>query len=84
MPPVDRPRILFFAPTLGMGGAERHTVMLRHKFAERGYPTSLLSYGTTVSEGFAHEVTEQSGKVLGLRGMSDLGGWGRAINAIRD
>lgn len=79
----DRPRILFFAPSLGMGGAERHTVTLRHKFAERGYATSLVSYGPAVSEGFASEVVNGAGMVLALRGMSDVRGWKRAIDAIR-
>jgi glycosyltransferase involved in cell wall biosynthesis len=84
MPAAALPRILFFTPSLSMGGAERHTITLRHKFIERGYPTSLISYGPSICEGFVDEVAGGTGTVLGLRGMSDLRGWRRAINAIHD
>jgi len=79
----DAPRIVFFVPGLGVGGAERHTIALRAALATRGLPSALFSHGPAQSPILLAQPGAEQPLVFGLRGMSDLGGWMRVWRELR-
>lgn len=71
----SRPRVLFFIPTLLVGGAERHTVDLCQRLRERGYHAKILVHTGRRSPVIATMPACADAIVLGLKGMSDPIGW---------
>ena len=69
------PRILFFIPTLLVGGAERHTVDLCQRLRERGYQAKILVHTGKRSPVMGELPAGADAVILGLRGMSDPVGW---------
>lgn len=69
------PRILFFLPGLDVGGAERHTLILRKALSERGFETRLLIHGAARRSALLGVPGAQGAEFLGLKGMSDPKGW---------
>ena len=78
-----RPRILFFTPTLLVGGAERHTVELCLRLREQGFPARILVHQSSVSPIMAVHPAAADALVLGLRGMSDAKGWTMIWKVLR-
>ena len=78
-----KPRILFFIPTLVVGGAERHTVELRERLHARGFESDLLVHGRNRSHVIMQMEGAKGAVFLNLRGMSDLRGWLTVWKEIR-
>lgn len=70
-----KPRILFFMPTLLVGGAERHTVDLCQRLRERGYQAKILVHTDRRSPVMTGMPACADAVILGLKGMSDPIGW---------
>lgn len=79
----DKPRLLFFVPGLGVGGAERHTIALRAGLAERAFESELFSHGAPQSPALLAQPGAERPRIFGLRGMSDIGGWLRILRELR-
>lgn len=78
-----RPRLLFLLPTLQVGGAERHAVDLVERLRRRGFPCRILVYGAQVSEVVAAMPGARDAAILGLKGLSEAGGWARVWRELR-
>lgn len=76
-------KILFFLPGLDVGGAERHTLDLRNRLRDRGYDTSVISYGPRCSERMLQMPGAEGVTRLNIRGMSDAKGWVKAYAALK-
>lgn len=72
---ASTPRILFFIPTLLVGGAERHTADLCQRLRERGYSAKILVHTGRSSPVMTAMPACSDAIVLGLKGMSDPIGW---------
>lgn len=70
-----KPKILFFIPSLLVGGAERHTADLCQRLRERGFPARILVHQAKVSPIMTGLPAGADAIVLGLKGMSDPKGW---------
>ena len=78
------PRLLFFLPTLLVGGAERHTVDLCERLRARGFSCQVLVY-TALRSPVITEAPGAAGAIfLNLKGMSDLAGWAKVRHVLRD
>ncbi len=77
------PRILFFIPTLLVGGAERHTVDLCQRLRERGFPARILVHTDKRSPVMTAMPACSDAIVLGLKGMSDPVGWATIWRTLR-
>jgi glycosyltransferase involved in cell wall biosynthesis len=66
-----------------MGGAERHTLDLRARLMERGYPTSVVVFGRGRSPQTLALPGAQGARMLGCRGLADFGSWLRIGKALR-
>ena len=69
------PSIVFFIPTLLVGGAERHTVDLCERLRRRGLKCRIVVHGSLKSEVITKMDGADNAVFLDLRGMSDIGGW---------
>ncbi|GEP01736.1 glycosyltransferase [Methylobacterium haplocladii] len=78
----SKPRVAFFVSGLSLGGAERHTLDLRERLEERGYPTSLLVYGTGRSENLVALPGARNPVLLNCRGAFDPRSWLRVGRAL--
>lgn len=77
------PRILFFIPTLLVGGAERHTADLCQRLRERGFQARILVHTDRRSPVMTAMPACSDAIVLGLKGMSDPVGWTTIWRTLR-
>ncbi|GLS59726.1 hypothetical protein GCM10007887_23970 [Methylobacterium haplocladii] len=77
-------RVLIFVPGLPMGGAERHSIDLRHRLRERGYHVDLLVFGPRRSPAILAMEGVDPFMAIGAGGMSKPGGWVRVHRALRE
>lgn len=70
-----KPNIIFFIPSLLVGGAERHTVDLCHRLRARGYPCQIVVHGSLKSDVLTQMDGAKDAVFLNIRGMSEFFGW---------
>jgi glycosyltransferase involved in cell wall biosynthesis len=78
----SKPKILFYLPGLYMGGAERHTLDLRQRLADLGYPTAVLVHDSWISSGMLDVAKADYVEILGLGGMAKLTQWPKVYAAL--
>ena len=81
---VPLPNLVFFIPTLLVGGAERHTVDLCERLRAKGFKCRIVVHGPLRSEVMTRMKGADNAIFLNLRGMSDLGGWVKTWRVLRD
>jgi glycosyltransferase involved in cell wall biosynthesis len=77
-----KPKITFFNPGLGMGGAERHTAELRSRLEKRGYDTRLLVYGRDLSPHVLAMPGAHDAELLNCTGPTSASSWTRIRAAL--
>jgi glycosyltransferase involved in cell wall biosynthesis len=75
--------VLFFIPTLGVGGAERHTVDLVERLRGRGFDCAILVHSGISSPIIASTPGAEGAIFLRARGLSEVRGWLRLWRALR-
>ena len=80
---VPLPNLVFFIPTLLVGGAERHTVDLCERLRAKGFKCRIVVHGPLRSEVMTRMKGADNAIFLNLRGMSDLGGWVKTWRVLR-
>ncbi len=84
VPLPDLPSIVFFIPTLLVGGAERHTVDLCERLRARGFKCRILVHGPHKSDVITKMDGAKDAIFLNLRGMSNIGGWIKTWRTLND
>lgn len=79
----SRPRLLFYLPSLMLGGAERHAVDLVERLRKVGFHCDILVHSAAASPALTEMPGAAGAVVLGLQGMSDLAGWPRIWREMR-
>jgi glycosyltransferase involved in cell wall biosynthesis len=77
------PRLLFFIPTLGVGGAERHTVDLIERLRARDFDCSIVVHTSISSPVMTATAGADGATFLNARGLSEFGGWLRLWRLLR-
>lgn len=77
------PKIVFIVPGLNVGGAEHHTLELRARLSDMGFPTLLLVHGRKRSKTMTSHRGAADAVYLDLKGMSDLAGWFKIRDILR-
>jgi glycosyltransferase involved in cell wall biosynthesis len=70
-----KPNIIFFIPTLSVGGAERHTVDLCQRLRARGFKCQILVHGSLRSDVLTQMDGANDAIFMNIRGMSEFFGW---------
>ncbi len=78
------PSLVFFIPTLLVGGAERHTVDLCERLRAKGFTCRIVVHGSFRSDVITHMKGADDAIFLNLRGMSDFSGWVKTWRVLRD
>jgi glycosyltransferase involved in cell wall biosynthesis len=76
--------MLFFIPTLGVGGAERHTVDLVERLRTRGFDCSIVVHTSISSPVITSTPGAAGATFLNARGLSEVGGWLRLWRLLRE
>lgn len=79
----SRPRLLFYLPSLALGGAERHAIDLVERLREAGFPCDVLVHSAASSPAVTAMAGAEGAVILGLKGMSDPAGWPRIWREMR-
>jgi glycosyltransferase involved in cell wall biosynthesis len=74
-PAQAKPKLVFFIPTLLVGGAERHTVDLCQRLRVQGYPCQIVVHGSLKSDVLTQMDGAKDAVFLNIRGMSEFFGW---------
>jgi glycosyltransferase involved in cell wall biosynthesis len=83
MKSARKPHLLFFLPSLTIGGAERHTIDLCQRLRQHGYRAQILVHGRVRSPTLLQAPACDDVIILDLKGMSDPMGWVKAWWTIR-
>jgi glycosyltransferase involved in cell wall biosynthesis len=74
-PAQAKPKLVFFIPTLLVGGAERHTVDLCQRLRLQGFNCQIVVHGSLKSDVLTQMDGAKDAVFLNIRGMSEFFGW---------
>ncbi len=78
-----KPKLVFFIPSLLMGGAERHTVDLCKRLREQGFNCQIVVHGSLRSDVLKQMSSADDAIFLNIRGMSEFFGWVKTWKTLR-